>query len=164
MPRSPRFRNDQFDVRVTAHTDPGAGFALNAWSLELAWATGTLALVSFSSSSLFAAPTTKRDDTAGTLRVAAVGTRASTAPSDVSGTAVPLLTVRFRVLGTATHDHTHDNMLGLTALELLNQGSYRFVENAAAQINDARGGVQTAGQLTVERVLSAGRLQTTAAA
>ena len=81
---------------------------------------------------------------AGTLRVAVVGTQASTSPSDVTGTAVPILTVRFRVLSAAADDHTHSGVLQLTALELLNQGSYRFVENSAAQIDDARGGSQAA--------------------
>ena len=98
---------------------------------------------------------------AGTLRVAVVGTQASTLPSDVTGTAVPILTVRFRVLSAAADEYTHSGVLQLTALELLNQGSYRFVENAAAQIDDARGGSQTAGQLTVERVVSAGYLART---
>ena len=67
MPRSPRFREDEFDVPITAHTNPAAGYALNAWSLELAWRFDTLALVSFSSSALFTTPTTNRNDTAGTL-------------------------------------------------------------------------------------------------
>ena len=95
---------------------------------------------------------------AGTLRVAVVGTQASTSPSDVTGTAVPILTVRFRVLSAAADNYTHSGVLQLTALELLNQGSYRFVVNATAQIDDARGGSQTAGQLTVERIVSAGYL------
>ena len=164
MPRSPRFRDDEFEVPITAHTNPAAGFALNAWSLELAWGSATLALVSFSSSSLFATPTTNRDDAAGTLRVAVVGTQASTSLSDVTGTSVLLLTARFRVLSGAADDHTHSGVLRLTALELLNQGSFRFVENAAAQIHDARGGSQTVGQLTVERVVSAGHLAHTALA
>ena len=67
MPHSPRFRDDEFDVPITAHTNPSAGYALNAWSLALAWRSDTLALVSFRSSALFATPTTNRDDTAGTL-------------------------------------------------------------------------------------------------
>lgn len=164
MPCSPRFRDDEFEVPITAHTNPGAGFALNAWSLELAWGSATLALVSFSSSDLFSTPTTNRDDAAGTLRVAVVGTQASTSLSDVTGTTVPLLTVRFRVRSGAADNSTHSGVLGLTALELLNQGSYRFVDNATAQIHDARGGSQTAGQLTVERVVSAGHLAHTALA
>jgi hypothetical protein len=164
MPRSPRFREDEFEVPITAHTNPSEGFALNAWSLELAWGSATLALVSFSSSGLFATPTTNRDDAAGTLRVAVVGTQASTSLSDVTGTAVPLLTARFRVLSGAADNYTHGGVLNLTALELLNQGSFRFVENAAALIHDARGGRQTAGQLAVERVVSAGHLAHTALA
>lgn len=164
MPCSPRFRDDEFEVPITAHTNPDAGFALNAWSLELAWGSATLALVSFSSSDLFSTPTTNRDDAAGTLRVAVVGTQASTSLSDVTGTTVPLLTVRFRVRSGAADNSTHSGVLGLTALELLNQGSYRFVDNATAQIHDARGGSQTAGQLTVERVVSAGHLAHTALA
>jgi len=67
MPRSPRFRGDEFDVPITAHTNPAAGYALNAWSLELVWRSDTLALVSFRSNALFATPTTNRDDAAGTL-------------------------------------------------------------------------------------------------
>ena len=59
---------------------------------------------------------------------------------------------------TAADNRTHSGVLNLTALELLNQGSYRFVENAAAQIDDARGGSQASGQLTVERLVSAGYL------
>ena len=45
-----------------------------------------------------------------------------------------LLTARFRVLSGATHNHTHSGVLRLTALELLNQGSFRFVENATAEV------------------------------
>lgn len=77
LPHSPRFRTDQFIVPITAHTNPGGGFALKAWSLRLAWNTSTLALVSFSTSSLYASPTTNQDDAAGTLQVAVVGTQAS---------------------------------------------------------------------------------------
>ena len=145
MPRSPRFRDDEFDVPITAHTNPAAGYALNAWSLELSWAPAALELVSISSSALYATPTVHRDDAAASLRVAVVGTQASTSLSDVTGTAVPLLTVRLRVRATAADNHTYSGVLNLTALELLNQGSYRFVENSAAQIDDARGGSQAAG-------------------
>ena len=76
LPHSPRFRGDQFSVPITAHTNPGEGFALKAWSLELTWSTSTLALQSFSSSGLYATPTTNQDDAAGTLTVAVVGTQA----------------------------------------------------------------------------------------
>ena len=164
MPRSPRFRGDEFELPISAHTNPAAGYALNAWSLELSWAPAALELVSISSSPLYATPTVHRDDAAATLRVAVVGTQASTSLSDVTGTAVHLLTARLRVRAAAADNHTHSGVLNLTALELLNQGSYRFVENGAAQIDDARGGSQASGQLTVERLVSAGRLVHTALA
>jgi hypothetical protein len=158
LPHSPRFRGDQFSVPITAHTNPGEGFALKAWSLELTWSTSTLALQSFSSSGLYSSPTINQDDTAGTLTVAVVGTQASTTLSDVTGTAVLLLTATFSVLADAADDFTVDSALTLTALEFLNQGSYRFVENAVAQINDARGGTQVDGQLTVERIMVVGQM------
>ena len=158
LPQSPRFRDDVFSVPVTAHTNPDAGFALKAWSLRLAWNTSTLALTSFSSSSLFATPTTNQDDAAGTLRVAVVGTQASTSLSDVTGTAVLLLTATFRVKSDAADDHTQSSAVTLTALEFLNQGNFLFVDNAAAQINDARGGAQASGQLAVERLVAVGQI------
>ena len=68
MPCSPRFRDDEFDVPITAHTNPTAGYALNAWSLALAWRSDTLDLVSFTSNALFSTPTTNLDNAAGTLQ------------------------------------------------------------------------------------------------
>ena len=50
----------------------------------------------------------------------------------MTGTAIPLLTATFRVLTGATDDFTHSGVMALTALEFLNQGSYRFVQNAVA--------------------------------
>ena len=158
LPHSPRFRDDVFSVPITAHTNPSAGFALKAWSLRLAWNTSALAFVSFSSSSLYATPTTNRDDAAGTLRVAVVGTQASTSLADVTGTSVPLLTATFRVRSDAAENYTQSSAVTLTALEFLNQGNFLFVENAAAQINDARGGSQTSGQLAVERLVTVGHM------
>ena len=70
----------------------------------------------------------------------------------MTGTAVLLLTATFHVLADATDDVTHSGALTLTALEFLNQGSYRFVENAVAQIHDSRDGAQTSGQLTIEQI------------
>ncbi len=181
LPHSPRFRTDQFSVPITAHTNPAEGFALKAWSLRLAWNTSTLELASFSSSSLYASPTTNQDDAAGTLQVAVVGTQASHGPgpspfhphpcppstpllaqattslSDVTGTAVLLLTATFRVRSGAAESHNCTNAVALTALEFLNQGNFLFVENAAAQINDARGGAQSEGQLSVEQVVPVGQ-------
>merc|ERR1719478_821103 len=87
-----------------------------------------------------------------------MGFQSSTALSDVTGTAVLLLTATFRVRSDASDDVVHSNVVNLTALEFLNQGSFRFVQNAAAQINDARGGAQANGQLTVERIMVAGQL------
>ena len=156
LPHSPRFRDDVFSVPITAHTNPSAGFALKAWSLRLAWNTSALAFISFSSSNLYATPTINRDDAAGTLRVAVVGTQASTSLADVTGTSVPLLTATFRVRSDAAENYTQSSAVTLTALEFLNQGNFLFVENAAAQINDARGGSQTSGQLAVERLVTAG--------
>ena len=158
LPHSPRFRDDVFSVPIMAHTNPDAGFALKAWSLRLAWNTSVLALTSFSSSSLFATPTTNQDDVTGTLRVAVVGTQASTSLADVTGTSVLLLTATFRVRSGAAENHTQSSAVTLTALEFLNQGSFLFVENAAAQINDARGGAQTSGQLAVEQLVTVGHV------
>jgi hypothetical protein len=158
LPHSPRFRDDVFSVPITAHTNPSAGFALKAWSLRLAWNTSTLALVSFSSSSLFATPTTNQNDAAGTLRVAVVGTQSSTSLADVTGTSVLLLTATFRVRSDAAENYTQSSAVTLTALEFLNQGNFLFVENAGAQINDARGGNQTSGQLAVERLVTVGHV------
>ena len=158
LPNSPRFRDDVFSVPITAHTNPSAGHALSAWSLQLNWNTAALELASFSSSNLYATPTTNQNNAAGTLTVAVVGVQSGTALSDVTGTAVLLLTATFRVRSDASDDVVHSNVVTLTALEFLNQGSFRFVQNAAAQINDARGGAQANGQLTVERIMVAGQL------
>ena len=110
-----------------------------AWSLQLNWNTAALELASFSSSNLYATPTTNQNNAAGTLTVAVVGVQSGTALSDVTGTAVLLLTATFRVRSGAAESHNCTNAVALTALEFLNQGSYRFVENGAAQIDDARG-------------------------
>ena len=87
-----------------------------------------------------------------------VGLQSSTALSDVTGTAVALLTVTMSVRSDATDNQTHSSVLSLTALEFLNQSNFKFVENAAAQINDERGGAQSDGQLTVESIVVAGQL------
>ena len=96
------------------------------------------------------------DSAAGTLTVAVVGTQSSTALADVTGTSISLLTLTFNVSSGA--NRTHAPVLSATALEFLNQGSFLFVSNQQAQINDARGGAQTDGQLTVEPVAVVGHL------
>ena len=75
----------------------------------------------------------------------------------MTGTAVLLLTATFRVRSGAAESHNCTNAVALTALEFLNQGNFLFVENAAAQINDARGGAQSEGQLSVEQVVPVGQ-------
>ena len=157
MPHSPRFRDDVFEVPITAHTNPDRGWALTAWSIRLAWNTTTLEFVSFSSSGLYS-PTTNRDDAAGTLRMAAVGTQAGISLADVTGTSVLLITAKFRVRSDAPEDDTQSTAVTLTALELLNQGGYRFVHNAETQFHDAREGSQISGQLAVERLVTVGHV------
>ena len=147
---------DTFVVPVTAHTNPDGGFGLKAWSVQFAWNASVLTLDSYTSSSLYASPTTNLDSAAGTLTVAVVGTQSSTALADVTGTSISLLTLTFNVSSGA--NRTHAPVLSATALEFLNQGNFLFVSNQQAQINDARGGAQTDGQLTVEPVAVVGHL------
>ena len=156
LPQSPRFVGDTFVVPVTAHTNPDGGFGLKAWSVQLAWNASVLTLDSYTSSSLYASPTTNLDSAAGTMTVAVVGTQSSTALADVTGTSISLLTLTFSVSSGA--NRTHAPVLSATALEFLNQGNFLFVSNQQAQINDARGGAQTDGQLTVEPVAVVGHL------
>ena len=156
LPLSPRFRYDVFKMPIRAHTNPDKGWELALWRINIEWNDLVLEYVSFQyNNELY--------DIMNTLintNVLSITARKKN-NAVVSGTDVLLVKeVVFRVRTDAHDDMTHD-VINVTAVQLLNQYTFLFVQDEPAYIHDMRDGKHTTGQLTVERDVVVGHLTQT---
>ncbi|KAK3276679.1 hypothetical protein CYMTET_15264, partial [Cymbomonas tetramitiformis] len=152
FPVSPRFTGQTVTSDLTAHT---GGYALVSWQVEVTYSTALFgASLAFTASSYYNTPE-YNDATAGQITIGATGTSSGTADSDVTGTAVPILsltmTVQSVTMSASQSSLTYADAFAVLVQDMINTGKNRFVGNVAAQVNDARGGAQTSGQFTVKR-------------
>jgi hypothetical protein len=156
LPQSPRFVEDEFDVTIHAHTGASA-FALKGWSFLIQYDVGVLSLISSSFSSVYQTPTTALDSGAGTFDAVTTGLDPSASNGDVQGrTSLYLATLRFRVVGG--EGQSASSALSGTVGSMVNQGTQRYVSNAAMLLTDYRAGQHTAGAVAVEQLAVVGVL------
>ena len=154
MPASPRFVGDEFEVLVRAHTGP-ANFALKGWSVRLQYDVAVLTLVRQVFSSVYQAPTYVLDPSAGTLDAVTTGVSATQPDAAVQGkTALHLMTLRFRVVGGISGAALP--VLSGTVGAMVNQGTQRYLTDAAISVADGRGGLHEEGTLVVDDIEGVG--------
>jgi len=151
MPVSPVYAGDVFAVAIYAHT---GGFALETWWVLVDVATESLAYVSHLGSSAFKGVVFRQyplNDTHTQLSFTVVGTRATTTGAQVTAAALPLLTLQLRAaagLGAGRHAR----LLGVTAKQFINPGTYLFVEDSLGVVVDPTTGLAGAAQGGLEVV------------
>ncbi|KAK3284692.1 hypothetical protein CYMTET_7674 [Cymbomonas tetramitiformis] len=146
MPMGPRLQGEYFVSKATANT---GGYALEAFTLELKYTVGVLAYVSYTSSSLYNAPVVNGDPDAGTVTYLVTGSSDQATDASTTGDAVELAQFTFSV-SSAAAPGTTTGVMSCVVTEMVNAGSFTFLRDAAAQVNGALDGAQTAAQLTVE--------------
>lgn len=160
MPTYPVYANDGFDVKVYAHT---GGFALETWWILVDIRSDVLEYLSHKGSDAFNGVIFSQQPLAnGTyarLSFSAVGTKASITQDDVRGGAVPLLTLSLKA-SAALAVAQYDASLRIITRQLINPGSFSFVENEAGIVVDAQSGLGGApyGSITLAAVGDAGLL------
>jgi hypothetical protein len=98
LPESPRYPGDTVGpLTVYAHT---GGYALSSWTLTCSYNASVLEYNNYTADPKFNAPTTNTGS-AGTVSFSVTGKSSSTADAAVTGTAVSVLQVSFKVRGTA---------------------------------------------------------------
>eukprot|EP00965_Chrysotila_dentata_P258066 6213087-Pleurochrysis_carterae.AAC.1 len=136
LPVSPIFTDEEFDVRTFAHT---GGFALETWWIFLDFNTSLLEFVSFEQNNNFNGVSFTREeveDSFTRLGFNAVGTKGTTKVSDVTGNAVPLVVITFRVKRNVSPG-SHANALSVFTRQFINPGSNPFVVDLQGVVVDA---------------------------
>ena len=147
-------------VRVFAHT---GGHALETWWVEVDVRTDALTYVSHTGASAFNGvvfEARQLGDTGYTrLSFSAVGTKVDATSSQIIGTAVPLLDLTLRAATGLPPGVPLDAAFRVYARQLINAGSFTFVENAPGVILDtlSAGGALT-GTLQIAQVRDMGLL------
>ena len=119
------------------------------WVLEVAYDPSILAYVSTTTASTFTSAVVVEDATAGALSMSTSGLSSGTTAADVTGSAVSVVDVTFRLLSTVA-EATHDHVLSLSVKQMVNGFSIAFATDVVGQVNDERGGAQTSATITVE--------------
>ena len=165
MPASPVYAGDELAVEIYSHT---GGFALDTWWVLLDVRSDALEYVSHEGSAAFNGVVYSAQALAsGTytrLSFTVVGTKPATADADVTGNALPLLAVRLRA-SAALGVGRHDALVSVVARQLINPGSFSFVENDAGVVLDRTSGPagNATGSIYVEAVDDVGLLAYAAA-
>ncbi|KAK3235409.1 hypothetical protein CYMTET_54389 [Cymbomonas tetramitiformis] len=156
MPYSPRFGGDSITSQVSARTTTSGGteYVLGGFAAIVYYTSSILTYNSLSGDSKYTSPIVS-SGTDGVINVVVSGLSSSTADADVTGTAVTLFTVAFSVVSSATIG-TSSNVLSLSVYHMVTTANVEFARQKTGQVNDARGGAQTQGQLTVTELIQVG--------
>eukprot|EP00965_Chrysotila_dentata_P255919 6212379-Pleurochrysis_carterae.AAC.1 len=135
LPVSPKFQYEIFDVQTFAHT---GGFALETWWIFVDFNTSLLEFVAFEQNKHFNGVSFTTEDVGDRLTrlgFNAVGTKGTTMVSDVTGNAVPLVVITFRVKHDAPFG-SHANVLSIFTRQFINPGSNPFVSDLPGVVLD----------------------------
>ncbi|KAK3242510.1 hypothetical protein CYMTET_47799 [Cymbomonas tetramitiformis] len=156
MPYSPRFGGDSFTSQVLARTTTSGGteYVLGSFNAIVYYTSSILTFSSLSGDSKYASPTVN-SGTDGVVNVVVSRLSSSTTDADVTGTAVTLFTVTFSLVSSATVG-TSSNVLSLSAYSMVTTANVEFASQKIGQVDDAHGGAQTQGQLTVTELAQVG--------
>ncbi|KAK3235694.1 hypothetical protein CYMTET_54114, partial [Cymbomonas tetramitiformis] len=152
MPQSPRFAGDSFTSQVIGHTD---GEALSTFGFTVRYAVDVLQYDGITGDAKYLAPTVN-DYTAGQVVVLTSGLADGVTSEEVTGSAVTLASITFKVVGASAASYTR--ALNCTVKEMVSTSSVQLEGsvNAPAQMNDAQGGAATEGVVVVEEAAVVG--------
>jgi len=139
LPASPVYGGEAFALQVFGHT---GGFALETWWVFIEIDGSLLEFVSFIQSDKFNGVSfTSEELASGIIRLGfnAVGTKGSTRPEDVTGTAVPLVVLTLRFASDVTPS-VYSGILSVFTRQFINPGSNPFVSDLAGVVVDSSSG------------------------
>ena len=91
----------------------------------------------------------------GTVSMSTSGMKSTTSTSDVTGSYIDVVTLRFKVKTSASAG-SYGDVLQLSVTQMVNEFSLGFANDVTGQVNDERGGAQIEGQITVKELSYAG--------
>ena len=141
---SPVYDAEEFDVGVYAHT---GDYAISSFWVWMTYTKRKLNYVSFSQSSNFQEVTL--DAVGSQLRFFSPGLVSDTTNAEVTGTAVPLFTVRMQVIESLSVG-LHQSVLNVYTRQFVNTAGNAFVEYKPGIVWDDRPTANTRGQFTVK--------------
>ena len=164
LPRHPLVPGETMDVFVMAHTQ---GQALNAWGFTVTYNASVLTFVGATTEEAYSTAAVVADTvyspasnfSSGSafkrITLACSGPRSGASDAAITGNDVAIATLSFTVRnGVAAAIYT--DVMSLDVTQMVNSYSIAFGAGIAGQINDARGGARTSGQLEVAQVAFVG--------
>jgi hypothetical protein len=147
LPYHPKLASDSFTLPVYAFTN---GQALSVWVLKFTYDTSVLTYTSTATSSFYTSAVITTGT--GTVSMSTSGLRSSVATSSVTGDAILVATLTFKVNSAATVA-SHSSALQFEVTSMVNQYSIAFASGKTGQVNDARGGARGTFTLTVSELV-----------
>ncbi|KAK3276506.1 hypothetical protein CYMTET_15425 [Cymbomonas tetramitiformis] len=153
LPRSPRFAGDVFVSQVSANT---GGYALSTFGFVVSYDTEVLEMRSHAGDSKYLSPTVN-DYTPGQLVVVTSGIAEGVTEADVTGTAIQVFSISFRVVAGASAER-HSAAVTGTVQEMVSTSTVTIpgTVDARMQMNGEAAGAQSNGQITVVAVAQVG--------
>ena len=153
LPSFPLVAGEVFTVPIVAATN---GHGLTVWVVRCHFDAASLTFVSAATDSAFTPAVVTLAAGGGEAALSTSGLATGYTAAQVTGSSVAVVTLTFKVAASATGARDVSGAFSFEAVQMVNPYSIAFASGLAGQVNDARGGSQASGQLSIAALSFAG--------